>query len=93
MKDSHVTLRLPGALARTLARWAKQHGVAKSQVVREAVAAYLRTGPTAVSRTVTAADLAEQWRDLPRLTPDEAAAFSADLAEARDALPPPDQWD
>lgn len=93
MKDSHVTLRLPGALARTLARWAKQRGMAKSQVVREAVAAYLRTGPTTVARTVTAADLAEQWETLPRLVPEEAAMFDADLAEARGALPLPDQWE
>ena len=39
--DSQVTLRLPTALARALARKAKARGVPKSQLVREAVMKYL----------------------------------------------------
>jgi predicted DNA-binding protein len=39
--DTQITLRLPGDLARRLARQAKARGAKKSQLVREAVAEYL----------------------------------------------------
>jgi hypothetical protein len=42
--DSQLTLRLPAALARALGRLARRRGVVRSQVVREALEAYL-SGP------------------------------------------------
>ena len=44
MKDDQVTLRLPRELARLLSRRAKERGVPKSQMVREAIQAYLADG-------------------------------------------------
>lgn len=90
MKDDHLTLRLPGELARTLARWARERGESKSNLVREAVARYLAapSPDREPSRTVTAADLAARWPGLPRLSPSEASDLAADLARARRDLPP-----
>jgi Ribbon-helix-helix protein, copG family len=90
MKDDHLTLRLPRALARALARWARERGVPKSQLAREAVARYL--SPVGAStdppvRTVSAAQLAARWALLPRLTPEEASDFAADVQAASDSLP------
>lgn len=45
MKDSQLTLRLPRDLQRALARRARERGVPKSQVVREALQAYLAAPP------------------------------------------------
>lgn len=45
MKDEQLTLRLPRDLARQLARRARELGAPKSQVVREAIQAYLASGP------------------------------------------------
>jgi metal-responsive CopG/Arc/MetJ family transcriptional regulator len=39
--DAQLTLRLPAALARALGRVARQRGVLRSQLVREALEAYL----------------------------------------------------
>jgi hypothetical protein len=90
MKDSHLTLRLPRDLARALARWARERGVPKSQVAREAVVRYL--GPAEppgapAGSTLTARELAARWALLPRLTPHEAAALGADIETSRRALP------
>ncbi|MFI5208037.1 MAG: CopG family transcriptional regulator [Gemmatimonadales bacterium] len=96
MKDSHLTLRLPRDLARTLARWARTRGVAKSALVREVLAAYLAPAAAAgPSRPgVTAGELAARWGTLPRLTVLDAAALERDVAAAREALPPPRApWD
>lgn len=94
MKDSHLTLRLPAALARLLDRLARTRGLPKSQLVREAVAIYLGAediGPT--ERTITGRELAKRWRTFPRLTPDEAADLLADIAGARAKLPAPEpRW-
>lgn len=46
MKDSQVTLRLPRALARVLAQRARELAVPKSQLVREALEAYLTRSGT-----------------------------------------------
>ncbi len=90
MKDAHLTLRLPEALARALARSARALGVPKSHVAREAVARYLAPGTaTPIERTVSASDLAGRWPSLPRLTPTEAEEFAAELTRARQTLPPP----
>jgi len=90
MKDSHLTLRLPAGLARALARWARDRGVPKSQLVREAVARYLAPSSATAERApqVSARAFAERWAVLPRLTPEEARDLEADVAAARAALPP-----
>jgi hypothetical protein len=90
MKDSHLTLRLPTDLARVLARLARGRGLPKSQLVREAIAHFLAPSSTAAEHlpAVTARTFAAQWAALPRLTPEEARDLEADIAAAREALPP-----
>jgi hypothetical protein len=89
MKDSHLTLRLPADLARALARRARSLGLPKSHIAREAVARYLvpvtaeKDPPVGIS----ARALLERWGNLPRLAPDEAETFAADIAESRESLP------
>jgi predicted transcriptional regulator len=95
--DGHLTLRVSKALARALARRARERGVPRSQVVREAVAGYLagEPGPLALEpgRVVTAAELAAKWRALPRLTAAEADDFAEEIEAARNAVPaPPAPW-
>jgi hypothetical protein len=87
---SHLTLRLPPELARALARHARTRGVPKSAIVREAVAQYLGPAAPPAGRPagVTGRELAERWRTMPHLTAREADEFAADIAAARDALPP-----
>ena len=95
MKDDYLTLRLPRELARALARWARDHDLPKSQVVREAVARYLapgRAGSQSAPR-LTVAEFLRGWAALPRLTPDEARDLAEELAAARRRLPgPPVPW-
>lgn len=94
MKDSHLTLRLSADLARALTRWARAHGLPKSEVAREAVALYLAPPEAPLVRRVTALELAARWPSLPRLDADEASAFAEDLASSRAALPPvPAAWE
>lgn len=97
MKDSHLTLRLPVALVRALVRRAREAGVARSHLVREAVTAYLAGPPASASAAprheVTAADLVGRWRTLPRLEPEEATSFARDLTDARASLPVPPGWE
>jgi hypothetical protein len=89
MKD-YLTLRLPTELARALSRWAKTRRVPKSAVVRDAVTRYL--APTAPREgapgRVTGTELAARWARMPHLTPHEARELAADLAAAREVLPP-----
>lgn len=90
MKDDHLTLRLPAALARALERWARERGVPKSQVARDAVVRYLSPAGKVADQPVspvTAAELARRWTFLPRLTPEEAADLAADVLAARRSLP------
>ena len=92
MKDDHLTLRLSRELARALARWARERGVPKSQLAREAVVSYLSpAGPAAEAPArpppVSASELAARWTRLPRLTSQEAADLAGDIAAARHALP------
>lgn len=47
MKDDQLTLRLPRELAKALAQRARERGAAKSQLVREALEAYLAGGAAA----------------------------------------------
>ncbi len=94
MKDSHLTLRLPAALARLLARSARARGVPKSPLAREAVGRYL--SPVAAepgAAGLTAHDLALRWRSWPRLLPAEAEGLGRDIESARAELPPvPESW-
>ncbi len=87
--SDHLTLRLAADVAKELARRAGELGVGKSHVVREAVARYLASSSEPRVTGVSARVLADRWRALPRLTPDEAAAFGADLDASREAVPPP----
>ena len=48
MKDDQVTLRLPRDLARLIERRARERGLPRSQVIREALEAYL-TAPAAAA--------------------------------------------
>lgn len=92
MKDEHLTLRIPRDLARALARWARERGVPRSQVVREAVARYLSPRDSTASppaASVTAADLSRRWARLPRLTPEDAAGLERDIGRSRDSIPGP----
>ena len=93
MKDAHLTVRLPASLVRALARRAKDTDLARSHLVREAVTAYLAGPRTTARAEVTAAELADRWRTLPRLSAQVAAALGADLTAARDALPAPRTWE
>jgi len=94
VKDSYLTLRLPRDLARALAHWARTRGVAKSAMVREAVAAYLAPPSPAPDVVVTAGQLAARWPTRPRLLPGDADALEHDIAASREALPPPRApWD
>ena len=101
MKDSHLTLRLPAALADLLDRWADERDLPRSQVVREAVSAYL-SGPVAGTagapgaaavRRVTGSELAQVWPALPHIDPHDARRLGTDVARARRQLPPvKDPW-
>jgi len=94
MKDTYLTLRLPRALARALAHWSRTHGMAKSAMVREAVAAYMAPPTPAPETVVTAGELATRWSTLPRLAPGDAATLEHDLAASRETLPAPKSaWD
>lgn len=88
MKTAAITLRVSAELAKHLGRIARTRGVPKSQVVREAVAKYLEP-PVSESRAplLTARSLASRWKDIPRLTPDEAEEFRRDVETARSELP------
>lgn len=94
MKDSHLTLRLPRELARALARWARERGLPKSELAREAVALYLAPPSADARHLVTAGELAARWPFFPRLRADEASGLGDDIAAARGRLPPPrTAWD
>ncbi len=95
MKDSHLTLRLPADLARALDRRAGERDLGRSQLVREAVTAYLSGAAATSSARVmpSGRELAERWAALPRLSDDEATALGNDIDAARRALPAPeDGW-
>ena len=92
MRDMHLTLRLSRDLARAVSRWAKAHGVAKSQVVREAVASYVGAStPTATpaeyAGALTGRMAAARWASLPHLTADEAGGLAGGIAASRTSLP------
>ncbi len=88
MKTAAITLRLSAELAKNLGRIARGRGVPKSQLVREAVARYLAPQDSeARAPHVTATSLASRWKEMPRLTSDEASEFWKDIEVARTELP------
>lgn len=95
MKDSHLTIRLPRALVSALDAESERRGLARSHLVREAVAEYVAVPRASrAPRTVTAAQLAAAWHTLPALSPSDAESFAADVECARDNAPPPvPEWD
>jgi len=89
MKGIHLNLWLPEELARALERAAALRGTDESFLVREAVANHLAgTSDRDSPRVVRGGDLAERWSRLPVLLPEESAALSDDIDEARSTLPP-----
>lgn len=91
MRDMHLTLRLSRDLARAVSRWAKAHGVAKSQVVREAVASYVgasaaASAPSEHETVLTGRVAASRWASLPHLTTDEAGGVAGGIAASRTSL-------
>ena|SRR5690348_5521390 len=92
MRDMHLTLRLSRDLARAVSRWAKAHGVAKSQLVRDAVAAYVGVAlaapaPSDQIGVLTARAAAARWASLPHLSPEEAGGLAGGIAASRTSLP------
>lgn len=75
--EDQLTLRLPREVARALGRLARQRGVPKSQLVREALREYLGTSPAAPQRAAIRERL-EAYRGIVRL--DRAALGTDPLA-------------
>lgn len=95
MKDAHITIRLPSALADQLSARAAELDLPRSRVVREAVVEYLAGTRSALSpNKLTATEFVEAWRRMPHLTRDEAEAFGSDIDAAVRELPPVESaWD
>ena len=88
----HLTLRLSRDLARAVSRWARAHGVAKSQVVRDAVASYVGVAapapaPDELAAVVTARAASVRWAALPHLSAEEAGGLAGGIAASRTSLP------
>ena len=75
MKKDQLTLRLPRALARMLAQRARERAIPKSQLVREALEAYLTRSPATAP--------GEAWQ---RVTPLVGALALDPASIERDAL-------
>ena len=99
MKDDHLTLRLPAALARALARLARARGLPRSQLVREAIAGYvgareLRRSPIATSRSRTAREVAAAWSPSRGSLPTMRTPSSATSPSSRETAALPDEhWE
>lgn len=92
MRDMHLTLRLSRELARAVSRWARSHGVAKSQVVRDAVASYVGLAspgdaPAEHAQVVSARAVSDRWATLPHLSVEEAGGLAGGIAASRTSLP------
>jgi hypothetical protein len=87
MSDTPLSVRLPADLADALDCRATERGVGRSQVVREAVSAYLTSQPAAlVVRLMPVATFLDLWATAPELSADEAVAYAADLRVDRASL-------
>jgi hypothetical protein len=96
MKDESLAIRLPAALARALARAARARGLSRSEVVREALAAYIAPArpPASPASRLAAKELAVAWATVPRLGPGEAEALARDIDRGRENLVLPDErWE
>ena len=95
MKDSHITLRLSESLAQALERAAAARGIAKSMLVREAVAQYLVGAPyERAAPRMTLDEFIARRRTRPRLSPEEADSYAHDMEAARTELMPlRDPWE
>lgn len=74
--DSQFTLRLPAPLAKAVARLARERGVLRSQVVREALEAYL-AAPSAPDPEVLWRQAAPLVGSLRLTPPGEAEGLAA----------------
>jgi hypothetical protein len=94
MSDTPLSVRLTAELAESLDRRAAERGVGRSMVVLEAVASYLTSAPAPNPvRLMPVAAFLAAWPMAPRLTPEEAVAYAADLYVDRETLPPlDDPW-
>jgi hypothetical protein len=93
MNEHHLTVRLTAALERALNRRARAAGVPRSQLVREAMTAYLADAAPSAEPELTADELAARWSAIPRLSPADATRFADELADARNRVPPPRSWE
>ena len=93
MKQAHLTLRLPAALARLLDRRARERDLPRSQVVREAVSEYLApaSAPSGAMASVSGRDLAQVWPSLPHLGEADARRVGGEIETARHKLLPVDE--
>jgi hypothetical protein len=73
--DDQLTFRIPRALARALARKAKERAVPRAQLLREALTAYLAPGPVPAA---PGADAWERVRDYVGSMPLDHPAIEAD---------------
>lgn len=87
MNDTHITLRLSSAINKIIEKLSHERGVAKSQIVREAVATYVRPSSVSARSQVTGVELAARWPTLPRLGESELADFESEIAAARSEIP------
>lgn len=87
MNDTHMTLRLSSAINKIIEKLSRERGVAKSQIVREAVATYVKPSSVPERSQVSGAELAARWPMLPRLGESELADFEAEIATARSEIP------
>jgi len=94
MTDTPFSVRLPSELTDALDRRAAERGVGRSMVVREAVATYLTAAPPPPTvRLMPVAAFLEIWPSAPKLSPEEAASYAADLRADRESLGPlDDPW-
>ena len=84
MKSQFRSVRIPAELADVLDRRAAERGVRRSAIVRDAVETYLTTRPVpAPVVPMPLETLLEAWKTAPRLSRGEAAAYDADLRNAR----------
>ena len=91
MADTPLSVRLPSELTDALDRRAAERGVGRSMILREAVATYLTAAPpSATVRLMPVAAFLEIWPSAPKLSPEEAASYAADLRADRASLGPVD---
>ena len=81
--DEQLTFRIPRALARALARRAREWSVPRAQLVREAVAAYLAGSLTPPASGATPGEAWARVRDMVGSVPLDRSAIEADALARR----------